>query len=733
MNIYPSNLYTTLESSSIKGSISFTSDGTINANGVSASIITDGVSTLVDGYLHGVVNTVLNSSLVNKEYIDNLFNEAYGSSNEIQFNNTNTLASSPSLTFNSNQLNAPKIQANTISIDGLSLGSTNISSNDLMSSNIVLPNDNGFNTAILKYTTNTNPSASGSLEWTSNVYQPGGSLYTLQYNDNGTFNGLSSLIYNSNTLISNGCIYTNSVATITGIDTYNLNLSNSSTQNILQLVASSSLLTNYTLSLPNSLPTKTAYFTANGSSSLYFNTPTGAIAEEPLNSIQCSDGSTLIGSSELLYNNNSISIKNDIFTLSNILPTTVSSVIVPTTINRISFKENYSYVCGIDTLMIINNYNSPIIVSTHSFPNIINAIPYNNLLFTITNNQFGISSTSVEIPFVTLGISGINNFSINTNYAYVSATTSYVVDFSNVISPQTVYTFGNSNASIFSYELYSVNNNGLYVYDVYNSFTTIGFLSLSNLTNIGVNNGRGCIYCSNTSTFYVVDVSNVSSMSVVTSYNYGNINSFIVSGSDLFISNNTSIIRAQLNNLFSYTTLGIPNKAIGIYDGYLYTGVFKTTGVNYSKYNIYGSILGSSNIDSINAASLIVEDSLVSDSQIIANTINTDLLSVSNKLTGIVRDVQIINYGSCVCNSYFGRITLSNPSVILVGTSNQISVNNIYCMSGSIIKININKFSSGFPVISISNKMNGSFVINIYNGHLTNATSGLLSISFMIM
>jgi hypothetical protein len=93
----------------------------------------------------------------------------------------------------------------------------------------------------------------------------------------------------------------------------------------------------------------------------------------------------------------------------------------------------------------------------------------------------------------------------------------------------------------------------------------------------------------------------------------------------------------------------------------------------------------------------------------------------------------MINYGSCVCNSYFGRITLSNPSVLLVGSSNQINVNNIYCTGGSIIKININKFSSGFPVVSISNKMNGSFVINIYNGHFTDAMSGLLSISFMIM
>ena len=151
MSLYPSEIYSTLETNYLKSDIYFTSLDTI---GLKANLINVSTNMIISqGYISGLTNVVDSSSAVNKYYVDTSVQFIpFGTIGAIQFKNQDQLFSSNDLIFTSTNkiLRTPLVETDEVKVLELEIGNNILTANQFSDNyNLILPVTTGISGQIL--------------------------------------------------------------------------------------------------------------------------------------------------------------------------------------------------------------------------------------------------------------------------------------------------------------------------------------------------------------------------------------------------------------------------------------------------------------------------------------------------------------------------------------------------------------------------------------------------------
>ena len=180
----------------------------VQSTTVRSQIISDGIVTIENGNLTGLLPPINNSDATNKEYVDSVIGSAaQGINRSIQFNNNNAFGGSPNLLWTTEN-----ILFVTGSIISGSLSTTTMSTVYLSASQINTSQVTGLNLP-----TNATDAASkayvDSIVPTTGNTTPQGPNNSIQFNNNGSFLGVSNLTWttSNSTLNIDGIVFTTKV------------------------------------------------------------------------------------------------------------------------------------------------------------------------------------------------------------------------------------------------------------------------------------------------------------------------------------------------------------------------------------------------------------------------------------------------------------------------------------------------------------------------------------------
>lgn len=561
------------------------------------------------------------------------------------------------------------------------------------------------------------------LQWEINTSKPNGDDYSLQYNDNGSFNGIFH--YNNVTkLLSVTNIITDEID-CNIINTYDLKLG----ENIMfKSIVSGNPIdlifpTNYMNNISTAIKTDGGASIIDTASTSFVTINT--IAYEPLNSIQYNDNNNIRSTTNLyydngLYINGGIQQESKFLEIKNTKSLTISDLFV---------FNDYLYTVGNNILTKINVKNNLDTLSTTTILNCnkifglenTNIIIANNLLYQSYNNN--IVNT---ISFT----SNIVSYYISSQYIYVALLNKLYV-CCNFITVAEMNFLNITDIFIQNSYLYLSTLTNLWVMNINNNLpTTISFLNVTSINNIYVQDPY--IYTLESTIFRVINNTNKYSLITVFTQN-SNFTNISITNNYIYLTNSTNLYVSELsiNTVISFNTLStitITNINSLFVQG---NTIYVSNSSTLYQINLKGFKSSSAEIGNLTIGSLDILNYLNLNGPLYTNNIYTNNNINTKQLNIIKNNIEIESYTSVNINSYAGNIYLTNSIIIAPNSINFITITNNNVSINSIIKTSIIQYEHGFPQSSLYSIANNEFIIKISNVSDEN-TYGKLGISFIV-
>ena len=766
MNIPPPTITPTLNLQALETSLLLVNNSIQNTTestifNINAQYLTDFHTILEDNSFHNLNVPISNDQAVPKIYVDTKVIVPSAPDLSVMFKETSTrFGGSSDLVFSENNL-----------ILNGTLFTTNITSNSLLfKDKILIESSEYLDSNISMKLPNTLPNSNvalrtnglNQLEWTTLTSSSGLQGY-VQFNDSGVFGSDSTFNYSSNdkTLTVEN-IQTNQItSTILRNDTLDLE----GTSGQLTLQAPLSLITSYSLTLPNTSPLSGQILSVYENQLYWSNN--GTVNNNISEGILYNHEQSFETSSQFTYSdtNKELTISNLINTDSpqNIVFSNESGIIpeflrLDGNYNKIFINNNYVYLIGEDSISKYSLLTSRIYYLTSIYLNdIVTSMDFdNNYLYSVSSSSSTYSIVNkIEINSFTTVVSKIisgtsNNILVEQGLLYVVGEQLNILDSNlQLISNITLNGIASKVLKNDNYLLISTNNEifSLNTYDISNVYNPIlvKYLSLGVITDMYMTNNElytGGTYLNKLSIQKPEEMTLLKTISLPNS-----ITTIDLINNDLFVL--TDVQTCFIINAISFQTklndnLNVfPNnlyRTFVIYGSYMFIPVYyyDPPSFRYSSifaFNIYMSNFTSTEIgniksQTINCNTLDISGIYSSDNNVNTNILNTD--SVSLYEPNSVLEYSFSNTFNNILNSNSGTIVLNDISFttetkILTISNNKVSPDDI-------IILKVYKWNKVNTVLitNVKNISEGSFVISIKNVGQVTTSPGNLELFFVI-